>query len=390
MRDRAASAERFRRASRAAERSRREGPWRTRVTLARMNPAGRQQDHAPLPAVAPQPVCLIRPRAGEAFRFSAQSLSLPLGLAYLAAALEHAGHAVHVLDAVGLAPNHRQRYFQGYLVGLPDHELIARLPPDAAVIGLSILFTHEWPAAVRLLAALRRARPAALLVLGGEHVTAMPEFCLLSSVADVAVLGEGEETLVELLSALRAGRPLSEVSGLAFRTGSERDAGGAAGSGCGAGRGGQPLLSAAYLTRPVPPPAPAATPPACASTSRAPASPRPPPAGRRRTGTGPPAAAGHAAPATPRPARPTGGAATSPRCGRWSCPLRARSRAGARRSGATLARRRPGRAASRRQPPTRSRARARPAPRRCRAAVAPRPATRGRPAPRPARRPARP
>src|SRR5262245_41838714 len=99
-----------------------------------------------LPAVALQAVCLIRPRAAEAFRFSAQSLSLPLGLAYLAAALQQAGHPVSVLDAVGLAPDHRQRYVQGYLVGLPDDELIARVPGDAAVIGVSVLFTHEWPA----------------------------------------------------------------------------------------------------------------------------------------------------------------------------------------------------------------------------------------------------
>lgn len=182
-----------------------------------MDPAGPQS------TPAPHPVCLIRPRAGEAFRFSAQSLSLPLGLAYLAAALEQAGHAVSVLDAVGLAPARRQRYVQGWLVGLPDDELVARLPADAAVIGVSILFTHEWPAAVRLLAALQRARPDALLVIGGEHVTAMPEFCLLTSAADVAVLGEGEETLVELLAARRAGRPLDGVPGLAFRAGSGRD-----------------------------------------------------------------------------------------------------------------------------------------------------------------------
>jgi radical SAM superfamily enzyme YgiQ (UPF0313 family) len=181
-----------------------------------MGDAADAHDHGPGHAL-PQPVCLIRPRAGEAFRFSAQSLSLPLGLAYLAAALEQAGHAVTVLDAVGLAPDRRQRYFRGWLVGLPDDELVVRLPADAPVLGVSVLFTHEWPAAVRLLAALRRARPDALLVVGGEHVTAMPEFCLLTSAADVAVLGEGEETLVELLAARRAGRPLDGVPGLAFR-----------------------------------------------------------------------------------------------------------------------------------------------------------------------------
>ena len=75
-----------------------------------MNPVGRQHLEVAPRAPAPQAVCLIRPRAAEAFRFSAQSLSLPLGLAYLAAVLERAGHEVSVLDAVGFAPGRRQRY----------------------------------------------------------------------------------------------------------------------------------------------------------------------------------------------------------------------------------------------------------------------------------------
>jgi anaerobic magnesium-protoporphyrin IX monomethyl ester cyclase len=171
-------------------------------------------------------VCLIRPRAGESFRFSAQSLSLPLGLAYIAGALEAAGVRVAVIDAVGEAPRRRTRYFKGYLVGLPDGELAARIPPDADIVGISVLFTHEWPSAVRLVQVIRRARPELAVVLGGEHVTALPEFCLATCAADVLVLGEGEETIVELIAALRgtatgAARvaALHGVDGIAFRDG---------------------------------------------------------------------------------------------------------------------------------------------------------------------------
>jgi anaerobic magnesium-protoporphyrin IX monomethyl ester cyclase len=165
-------------------------------------------------------ICLVRPRAGEAFRFSAQSLSLPLGLAYIAGALEAAGLAVAVVDAVGEAPARRTQYFKGYLVGLPDDEVAARIPPDADIVGISVLFTHEWPSAVCLVCAIRRARPDVTIVLGGEHATAMPEFCLATSEADVLVLGEGEETIVELVAALRSASPaLSGVDGIAFRDG---------------------------------------------------------------------------------------------------------------------------------------------------------------------------
>ena len=142
---------------------------------------------------------------------------MPLGLAYIAAALKGAGIGVHVVDAVGEAPTTRASYCKGYLVGLHLDQIVARVPPNADIIGITVIFTHEWPEVVQLIDLLRRRFPKATIVLGGEHVTSLPEFSLLSSKADIAVLGEGEETVVELVSALRAGRPLSDIAGLAYR-----------------------------------------------------------------------------------------------------------------------------------------------------------------------------
>jgi len=55
-----------------------------------------------------------------------------------------------------------------------------------------------------------------LLVLGGEHGTAVPELVLRSSPFDVVVQGEGEETFVSLASAVLAGEPWRELPGIAF------------------------------------------------------------------------------------------------------------------------------------------------------------------------------
>jgi len=142
---------------------------------------------------------------------------MPLGLAYIAAAIKSAGIGVHVVDAVGEAPTTKAGYCKGYLVGLRLDQIVARVPPNADVIGITVIFTHEWPVVVRLTDLLRRRFPKATIVLGGEHVTSLPEFSLLSSSADIAVLGEGEETVVELISALRADRSLSDIAGLAYR-----------------------------------------------------------------------------------------------------------------------------------------------------------------------------
>src|SRR3981189_1643898 len=69
-------------------------------------------------------------------------------------------------------------------------------PPTHDILGITVVFTHEWPMAVRLIDLIRGRFPHATIVIGGEHVTSMAEFSLLTSKADIAVLGEGEETVV--------------------------------------------------------------------------------------------------------------------------------------------------------------------------------------------------
>jgi radical SAM superfamily enzyme YgiQ (UPF0313 family) len=54
---------------------------------------------------------------------------------------------------------------------------------------------------VVLIDRIKAAYPDQKIVLGGEHVTPMPEFCMATSQADFAVMGEGEETIVESFDA---------------------------------------------------------------------------------------------------------------------------------------------------------------------------------------------
>jgi radical SAM superfamily enzyme YgiQ (UPF0313 family) len=162
-------------------------------------------------------ICLIRPPAVECFRFATTSITPPLGLAYIAGALQAAGRKVVVIDAVGEEPDVMTRYYKGFLVGLPLEEVAARIPQETAIVGITVVFTHEWPEIVRLIDLIKQHRPELTVILGGEHVTSMPEFCLATSKADILVLGEGEETIVELADALESGRALAEIDGLAFR-----------------------------------------------------------------------------------------------------------------------------------------------------------------------------
>jgi radical SAM superfamily enzyme YgiQ (UPF0313 family) len=179
----------------------------------------------PLPAseqaapATPLKICLIRPPAVESFRFATTTITLPLGLAYVAAAVEESGRPLHVVDAVALAPCRKTRYFKGVLVGLRLEEIVRRIPADCGAVGITVIFTHEWPAVVRLVQLIKAARPELTVILGGEHISSAPEFCLATSAADVLVLGEGEETIIELLAALDSGAGLSDIPGLAWRDG---------------------------------------------------------------------------------------------------------------------------------------------------------------------------
>jgi anaerobic magnesium-protoporphyrin IX monomethyl ester cyclase len=163
-------------------------------------------------------LCLIRPAILE-LRYQATTLTCPpIGLAYLAAAARAAGHGVTVIDAVGEAPTNSSPLEDDRLSvrGLTADEIVARIPADTDVLGVSCMFSQDWPYVKRVLRALRARFPRALIVAGGEHVTALPEV-VLEEVVDYCVVGEGEETLVELLDAIRDRRPLAEVPGLVTR-----------------------------------------------------------------------------------------------------------------------------------------------------------------------------
>lgn len=143
----------------------------------------------------------------------------PIGLAYIAAAARAAGHRVTVVDATGEGldqirpmPNRPDILVQGLLT----RQIIERIPRDAEVIGLTCTFSTLWPISRHILEAIRAQRPEIIIVAGGEHPTAVYDYVLATSPVDICVLGEGEETVVELLNTIDARGDLHAVAGLAF------------------------------------------------------------------------------------------------------------------------------------------------------------------------------
>lgn len=134
------------------------------------------------------------------------SSSPTLGILQLAAVTRQHGVETSLLDAAAL--DLEQAAFL---------ERFAKIAPD--ILGLSattLSITH----AARIAGAAKQLAPGLLVIIGGPHISAVPvETMERFTVFDVAVVGEGEETVLELLDALSGSKPLSNVAGIVYRDG---------------------------------------------------------------------------------------------------------------------------------------------------------------------------
>lgn len=165
-------------------------------------------------------VCLVRPPSASSPTGVGQDACLPLGLAYLAGSIEHAGHNLQVIDAVGEAITQYACIDTGRKIiihGLTFEELISKIRNNT-VIGVSCMFSNSWLSDKVLLQKIRSKFPETIIVVGGEHATALPEYILKDCEAvDIIILGEGEETFVEMLNTIESNTDLKQVNGIFYK-----------------------------------------------------------------------------------------------------------------------------------------------------------------------------
>ncbi len=131
--------------------------------------------------------------------------SAPLGLLYIAAALLEAGHEVDVIDAAAE---------QLDVAGTVRRAEAFR--PDVLGLGST---TVGFQSAVELAEALKGALPSVPIVLGGHHVTLLPELAMAHRCFDVGVLDEGEHAMAELVEHYRGVKALRDIPGLVLHDG---------------------------------------------------------------------------------------------------------------------------------------------------------------------------
>src|SRR3954463_13320277 len=121
----------------------------------------------------------------------------PLGMEYIAAALEARGHRVTIAD---LRFGHRL-----------DHYLRQR--PD--LVGIAAMHALETDNVIELATRVRQGAPDVPIVVGGHTAAAYPEPFLRPPIAAV-IVDDGERAVPRIVDALERRCPLHSVPGLAM------------------------------------------------------------------------------------------------------------------------------------------------------------------------------
>lgn len=136
-------------------------------------------------------ITLIEPAAPGFHVFS--GIKLPrLGLPLIGTILSKLGHDVKVY-VQELAPINQKRLANSDLVGISST-------------------TSTAPAAYKLADQIRQQKKNVQVVIGGPHVTFLPDEALEH--ADFCVRGEGEDTITDLITCLENGTGIDHINGL--------------------------------------------------------------------------------------------------------------------------------------------------------------------------------
>jgi len=128
----------------------------------------------------------------------------PLGLAYLAAVLEKNGFEVKIIDCT---------------IEISFKEISKTIVYEKPhIIGITST-TASFESAKFVVKRIKEFLPRIIIVIGGAHVSAMPYETMESNYFDIGVLGEGEETFLELVQHIaRDGiSDLGAIKGLIFK-----------------------------------------------------------------------------------------------------------------------------------------------------------------------------
>ena len=125
-----------------------------------------------------------------------------ISLAYVAGALQKAGHELIFLDAMA----------SEYSL----NDMAARVKKFNPYIMMFTITTYLFHETIKVIDYFRKISSAKVIV-GGQHVTLFPKETLLKKEIDIGIVGEAEETVVELLEAIEKNKNIKNIRGICCR-----------------------------------------------------------------------------------------------------------------------------------------------------------------------------
>jgi len=129
----------------------------------------------------------------------------PIGLGYMIAVLEKNNHKCFLIDTI-----------KDQLTVEETVEKIKATKPDLVAVNIMTAYYYN---AEKLIHKLKNDNLK--VVIGGAHVSALPERSLKETKADYGINGEGENAMLELVSLLEKGKDVSKVENLIYWDGEE-------------------------------------------------------------------------------------------------------------------------------------------------------------------------
>lgn len=127
---------------------------------------------------------LINPNSSRAKGINKATIEPPLGIGYLATYLKEKGMGCRLIDA--------------NILQLNEKEILNRLDTDTKIIGISFNIVSAT-AAFQLIKYLKPKLSDSVFIAGGPYPSSLPERCLSEFGFNAVCVGEGEETLFEIV-----------------------------------------------------------------------------------------------------------------------------------------------------------------------------------------------
>lgn len=131
--------------------------------------------------------------------------TFPLGLGYVTTAMKRAGYAFDLLDVEA----HRHS-------DADVEQFIQKKPYDVICMGTIVT---GYKVVKSLTALCRRIHPRARIIVGNSVATSIANILLTKTDADIAVMAEGDETIVDLLNTIAGRGSLETVKGICYSEG---------------------------------------------------------------------------------------------------------------------------------------------------------------------------